>query len=483
MLLTDDLLLNYRRCQRRAFLNVYDQTTLLDPKGEFQQKLERDKQEHVARVMSSFPNTRKPKSPYHQWQVRGKQTEKLMEQGVSSISGGTLLHVDLRWPEVLLVSNPSLLIKQPGKSKFGDWTYLPVNIEYGSRPKSEYKIIAAFNSLLLAYTQGILPSVARIILRRRFPHTVDLLVWLPKMEELLDNCIEMLLQRQEPEVFISRQKCSLCHWYSSCEEVAQAEKHLSLVPGITPNLYSLLQAMGLHTLESIVTASLTDMGELMGMDIALGLQLQARSLVENRAILKPDYTIVQQNPIAQTTVELYFDIEAEQTLNLDYLLGVLVVNRQEKTEQFHSFLATKPEEEAMIWQEFLTFVNLYPNAPIFHFSPYEAETIQRLGSRYNTPKKQVQALLSRCVDLYQLTVSSVALPVQSYSLKSLANWLGFQWRDPGVRGERTVCWYDRWLKKGDRRLLEAILRYNEDDCRATYKLKIWLEAFFYNYSS
>ncbi len=90
----------------------------------------------------------------------------------------------------------------------------------------------------------------------------------------------------------------------------------------------------------------------------------------------------------------------------------------------------------------------------------------------------MQTLLSRCVDLHQLTVSSVALPVQSYSLKSLANWLGFQWRDPGVRGERTVCWYDRWLKKGDRRLLEAILRYNEDDCRATYKLKIWLEAFF-----
>ncbi len=54
MLLTDDLLLNYRRCQRRAFLNVYDQTTLLDPKGEFQQKLERDKQEHVALLMSSF---------------------------------------------------------------------------------------------------------------------------------------------------------------------------------------------------------------------------------------------------------------------------------------------------------------------------------------------------------------------------------------------------------------------------------------------
>ena len=266
--------------------------------------------------MSSFPKTRQPKSSYHQWQVRAKQTEKLMQQGVSSISRGTLLHVDLRWPQITLGSNPSLLIKQSGKSKFGDWTYLPVNIELVAVPNRNTKLSLLLIACCWLIPKVILPSVARIILRRRFPHTVDLLVWLPKMEELLHNCIEMLLQRQEPEVFISRQKCSLCHWNSNCQEVAQAEKHLSLVPGITPNLYSLLQTMGLNTVESIVTASPTDMGELMGMDIALPLQLQAQSLVENRAILKPDYATLQQALIPKATVELYFDIEAEQTLNV-----------------------------------------------------------------------------------------------------------------------------------------------------------------------
>jgi uncharacterized protein len=40
-----------------------------------------------------------------------------------------------------------------------------------------------------------------------------------------------------------------------------------------------------------------------------------------------------------------------------------------------------------------------------------------------------------------------------------------------------VCLYDQWLKTSDRTLLEVILRYNEDDCRATQKLKEWLVCF------
>ncbi|MEB3225051.1 MAG: TM0106 family RecB-like putative nuclease, partial [Synechococcus sp.] len=65
----------------------------------------------------------------------------------------------------------------------------------------------------------------------------------------------------------------------------------------------------------------------------------------------------------------------------------------------------------------------------------------------------------------------------SYSLKSLANCLGYQWREEGVSGDQTVCWYDQWLETGDRQLLDAIIRYNEDDCRATYHLKQWITEF------
>jgi uncharacterized protein len=67
--------------------------------------------------------------------------------------------------------------------------------------------------------------------------------------------------------------------------------------------------------------------------------------------------------------------------------------------------------------------------------------------------------------------------VESYSLKHLARWLGFEWRDPGITGSQCVCLYNQWLKTSDRSALDAIMRYNEDDCRATYHLKTWLVNF------
>ena len=54
----------------------------------------------------------------------------------------------------------------------------------------------------------------------------------------------------------------------------------------------------------------------------------------------------------------------------------------------------------------------------------------------------------------------------------------FHNRVQGVGGDQCVCWYDQWLKTQDPSFLAAILRYNEDDCWATFYLKNWLVEFF-----
>jgi uncharacterized protein len=288
----------------------------------------------------------------------------------------------------------------------------------------------------------------------------------------------MLSQQQEPEVFISRQRCNLCHWYSHCYAIAQSQQHLSLVPGVTPNRYEYLQTIGVATLESLATAYHLNMEEVMGVEVAAQLQQQALSLLENRAILKVNPARSLKPIIPTAVIELYFDIEAEPELNLDFLLGVLLINHQAGTEQFYAFLAEKPEDEVQVWQQFINLVSIYTDAPIFHFSEYEVETIKRLAKLYQNPPQEIELLLSRLVDLHHLVTNTVILPVESYSLKSLGNWLGFEWRDRGISGDQSVCWYDSWLQTGDRSLLEAILRYNEDDCRATRHLKDWLVQFF-----
>lgn len=86
-------------------------------------------------------------------------------------------------------------------------------------------------------------------------------------------------------------------------------------------------------------------------------------------------------------------------------------------------------------------------------------------------------MLSRLVDLHRWVTEAVIFPVESYSLKAIANWIGFYWRETTGSGDQSVCWYDRWLNTQDRTLLELILSYNEDDCRATRHLKDWLLDF------
>ncbi len=467
--LSDDLLLNYKRCQRRGFLNIYGDGQKKDPASDFLLKLKQESQNHVQEVLAKFyPAYSQPNTLWPDWQSQCQETMDLMRQGVDCIYQGMIVTENSQ--EVILLGIPHLLIKQSGSSIFGPWQYFPITIRSAHRPKSEYKLIAAFYAHILADFQGAMPTVSQIITRSAKTYSVNLDAWLLKLSDILFEVENMLVNRVEPEVFISRQRCHLCRWYSDCHALAKSQNHLSLVPGVTPNRYQHLQSLGIVSLESLASVSTLTLGDFLDHDRALILKLQAFAILFHRIIFKSNSLDI----IPSHSIELYFDIEAFPDLNLDYLFGVLLINRDTKQEEFFAFLAEKPEDEERIWNQFLAFVNLYPNAPIFHYSDYEVKTIQRLVSLYHTPKEQLDSLLSRLIDVHKLAIESVILPVENYSLKTLANWLGFQWRIGKINGSQSVCWYDVWLKTGNRDCLAAILEYNEDDCHATRHLKDWL---------
>lgn len=480
MLVTDELLLYYKRCRRRAFLDIYGDSSEQDSEQDFLRKLRQDSFSHRQAVLGVAPH-QSPRYPREDWEAGAKATLELMQQGVERISHPVLL---MQMEQgVTLLSRPDLLVKQPGQSNLGNWMYVPTSIKLGRRPKPEYQIITAFAAHLLAAVQGVLPSTAQLILRRQDCFSVNLERWVPTMQDVLYECIETLLQKQEPELFISRQKCSLCRWYSSCYAIAQSQQHISLLPGVTPSRYRDLQTLGVTTIESLAESAISLLDPVFGSDIAADLVIQAQSIVQNRPIFRPrgweeaQTPLFTANTLPTEPIELYFDIEAEPELQLDYLLGVLVIDKRTHTETFYPFLAEQPQDEALIWQQFLELVSLYPEAPIFHFSDYEVETVKRLAKLYQTPQPFVESLLARFVDIHWQVMHTATLPVESYSLKHLARWLGFDWRDSGVTGSQCVCLYNQWLETSDRSVLDVIQRYNEDDCRATYHLKNWLVNF------
>ncbi len=487
MLLNAELLLQYQRCRRRSFLDTYGDQSLRDSPSDLLLKLQQEKFVHRKTVLAQ-QNYQRPDYPQGNWDAGAKATLELMQQGVECIHKGVLLATYSG--QFTLLSRPDLLIKQPGQSCFGDWIYVPAQIELGKRPKLEYQIVAAFHAQVLATVQGAEPETAWLLLRRNEAYAVNVARWMPQMQRNLDECIQTLESLQAPEVFISRQRCSLCRWFSQCYAIAKSQEHLSLIPGVTPSRYRELQDLNLVTVESLANASPVELETLPGFGngIAQQLVLQAQSVDQNRPIFLPfgedNGKDIPLSPCplvplssSSATVELYFDIEAQPELNLDYMLGVLVVDRQAKTEKFHAFVAERPEDEELIWQQFLDLVWQYPLAPIFHFCSYEVDTVKRLAKLYHTPREQVRPLIERFVDVYEQITQTLVLPVESYALKSIARWLGFEWRDPQANGSQCIYWYDRWLETGDRTFIDTIQRYNEDDCRATRHVKDWLVNF------
>ena len=613
MLITDKLLLSYQRCHLRAFLDTCGDWKQLDPPSDFLLKLMRDSAAYQQQALE-HETYQQPYYPRGDWEAGAAATLSLMQQGVDRIYRGVLIQgefgqtnaattslvgIDSQYfpefgeiPEtpvdisssnlhssnITLISRPHLLIKQPGQSKFGDWSYITADIWLSKRPKQEYQIIAAFHAQVLASVQETMPETASLMLRKKGLYSVNLDQRTPQMFEILDDCIRMIENRDKPEVFISRQKCNLCGWYTICHAEAESIKHLSLLPGVTASRYARLKTLGITDVQALANASskllaeypefpdrvafdvvqqarshllnqpllreegssatdsVTDVTDVSPMEVGRGKKEEGRHDTDfdtdtrindreegrsenseelNSSEIVPDivdnilnYTAVEELKIRENKpatssipapilrkkpipysqsvflpiapIELYFDIEAEPELNLDYLHGVLVVDRYNNTEKFHGFLAESAAEEGAIWEQFLELMWAYPIAPIFHFCDYEVKTFKRLAKLYNTPAYLWKPVLKRFVDIHKQVTQKAIMPVESYALKPIARWLGFDWRDAKANGAQCVCWYDDWLKTGDRSLLEAIVRYNEDDCRATYVVKDWLTNFLLN---
>lgn len=508
----EDVLLNFQRCDRRAFLDIYGDYALKDPPSDYLMKLHQDSLGHQRSVISDHPVVI-PTYPHRDWEAGAAATRVLMQQGADRIANGVLRTV--RPDGTVLVSRPKLLIKEPGQSEWGDWRYYPADIKLGKRAKSDYQVIAAYHAFVLADSQGAWPEASLLILRHQNVYEVDLFEQVPKMMTILHDCLTMLQQRTEPQVFIARNRCDLCHWFSHCYQQAKQETHLSLLPGVTANRYVHLQALNLTTVEALAATSPQNLGDLpgFGRHVAQKIVRQAQAVQQQRALLteEGEQQLQQlltharsqlQSPIARAAagtccdrsisdssamvnallptapVELYFDIEAAPERELIYLHGVLAVDRHNQTQHFHALLAAHPEDEQKIWCEFLDLVlHQYPDSPIFHFCPYELQTIKKLADYYDTSWDVIEPLLERFVDIHDRVVELATLPIESYALKAIARWVGFDWRDEGANGAQSIYWYDQWIETGDRTFLDTILRYNEDDCRATWRVKDWLIDF------
>ena len=112
------------------------------------------------------------------------------------------------------------------------------------------------------------------------------------------------------------------------------------------------------------------------------------------------------------------------------------------------------------------------NAAVYYYSKYERTMYRKLCARHPgvCSAEEIEALFQppRAIDLYyDVVYRATEWPTSDHSIKTLAKYLGFAWRDTDPSGAASIEWYHRWIETSDPAIRQRILDYNEDDCRAT----------------
>ncbi|MFA6522728.1 MAG: TM0106 family RecB-like putative nuclease [Patescibacteria group bacterium] len=387
------------------------------------------------------------------------RTLELMKQGAQTIYKGVLVHG--HW-----VGHPDVLERVEGKSQLGNWYYIALDIKRSHRLKDEYMLQGAFYGELLQKLQGVKPRRGYVMHTDGTVEHYELEAMYSQFRLTLDE-IEAIFDGKHPEHFLTA-GCKQSPYYLLCSEETHSCDDLSRLNRIWRSEVSMMREAGIHTVTDLANAKLDALKNVHGvtMDRLYTLQQQAIALTDKKIITLGEVDLPDEPGVA-----LVLDIESDPLRDVDYLFGVLVVKGDEKT--YHSFLARTPEEGPRAWQEFVTFLQDYQGANIYHYGWYEVDVCSRLANLHGAPDSVRLQLSEHMIDILNRLREKVIFPLPFYSLKDIATHLGFRWRTSGASGLDSVLWFHEWLEDHDEGVLQTIVDYNEDDVQATWFLREW----------
>jgi uncharacterized protein len=306
--------------------------------------------------------------------------------------------------------------------------------------------------------------------------------------ERIKKHVDLLMKNQDKNKPAMASICTLCPWYNSCKKWCEETRDLTNVFYLGKSVRDKINKdLSIENIDAFLDI---DVAEVMkqkekeknsgNKEFLYGIGKDNLQKLLNRAkILYQTKKPVAYGAIVfpQVSYELFFDIEDDPTQEFVYLHGVY--ERKGDEEKYVNFIATEimAETEKEIWQKYWKYIESLPqdNYAVYYYSHHEKTTYKKLQKRYPDviSTENVEKFFDNpnVIDLYKLVQKQTDWPVGSYSLKVLATYLGFKWRDETPSGALSIQWFNKYLESNDKDILKKILEYNEDDCKALMVLK------------
>ncbi|MFH1565996.1 MAG: TM0106 family RecB-like putative nuclease [bacterium] len=492
MLITANHFYNYIQCPHRIWRDLYGPKEEKDPKtNPFVTLLWEKGALHEKNVVKRIGNFLDLSEGSHK--TRFEKTILAMQNKVGLIYQGVLIYENcLGIPDMLRHND--------------DGTYTPIDIKSGrsfensenekqEKYKKHYAIqLCHYTKLLKSlgfannYT-GIIIDIheketmydltKQISARRRISWT--------QLYHTTKNEVESLLKNDIQNKPAMSGVCKLCPWYKSCKKWAKENEDLTNVFCLGRSKRDILNKdLGIEKTKDIINIDIEKV--LKKKDINPYFLRGIAKTTLKKIVCRADLLNKKGNPVLYKKIdfpkseyELFFDIEDDPTQELVYLHGVY--ERSKGKERFVPFIAksSDPKAERKAWAEFWKYINSLPNNgyTVYYYAPHEKTTYKKLRELYPDviSEEELEKFFNKdtAIDLYTDVIYKYTdWPLSNYSLKDIAQYLCFKWRDESPSGALSIQWYNDYIKTKDTKILNRILEYNEDDCKATMVIKDYI---------
>ncbi|HLU05708.1 MAG TPA: TM0106 family RecB-like putative nuclease, partial [Woeseiaceae bacterium] len=381
-------------------------------------------------------------------------------------------------------------------SRLGSWSYEVIDAKLATITRAGTILQLCVYSELVAELQGAWPECAYVVA----PHhgfqpepyrLADYLAYYRLVKRRLEHALGSDADVYPEPVM----HCEVCAWWQLCNQVRRDDDHLGFVAGISRQQIKELRSIGVNTLERF-----GDLREVpkpaRGSREALArtrdqaaIQLKARRLhVPQFEILAPqdaEHGLAMLPP--PSSHDLFLDLEGDRLAangGRDYLFGYVTPGAG-----YVPLWAMNAAEEKDVFENLVDFLlarfQAHPDLHVYHFGAYEPTAFKRLSGRYATRENELDVLLRAelFVDLHTVVRHALRASVESYSIKELEKFYGFS-REQDMRkataSRRAIEWaieFREPVRSNDAFTphLDAVERYNREDCVSAEKLRDWLE--------
>ena len=272
--------------------------------------------------------------------------------------------------------------------------------------------------------------------------------------------------------------CRICFFHTTCENIVKSSPKISDLPEVKERRSQMISDLGIKNLEELGKTVPKVMWEnllkIPNGKVVFNSELKVKQIIGTaRAHVEKKMIMLSPKlqPLNIKVNDAFFDVEYKAIKPKSEIYSIcLGIIKSDKSLSIKNWFADKISEGEKILSSFYEYLLTKGIERVFGWGIKSGgeltkfEKISPLPSGINFH------------DLFYDIKNNMAMPVLSYGLKSVSQYLfGNQFKDKIYIGLGAISLYKKFLETGNIEDKEGIIEYNKKDVLQTYEIACWYE--------